>query len=128
MAHDENNPVASSRRRTRCIQGRTLTKYRESTEGGNMPDSIKDQLVRRLEELSPDELRVVRDLIDTFKGRSDRAISVRSRREGGKEEAGNSEEIDRAAASEAARQVRASLENVEGSLSDTVVEERRERV
>jgi len=93
-----------------------------------MPDSIKDQLVRRLEELSPDEIRVVRDLIDTFKGRSDRAISVRSRREGGKEEAGDSEEIDRAAASEAARQVRASLENVEGSLSDTVVEERRERV
>jgi hypothetical protein len=91
-----------------------------------MPDSLRDQLVRQLDDLSPDELRVVRDLIDTFKGRSVQALNVEPDR-GGQEDAGDSEEIDRAAASEAARQVRETLENVEGSLSETVVEERRER-
>ncbi|WP_251961532.1 hypothetical protein [Salinibacter ruber] len=92
-----------------------------------MPDSLRDQLVRQLDDLSPDELRAVRELIDTFKGRSVQARNVEPDR-GDQEEAGDAEEIDRAAASEAARQVRESLENVKGSLSKTVVEERREQV
>ena len=38
-----------------------------------MPDPIKKQLIRQWDDLSPHELRTVHDLIDMFKGPTDRA-------------------------------------------------------
>jgi len=92
-----------------------------------VPDPIKKQLIRQLDDLSPHELRVVHDLIDAFKGRSGRVLDEehRSRK---REEAERSEETARASASKAARRVRETLAEVPGALSETVIEERRERL
>ncbi len=93
-----------------------------------MPNSIKKQLIRQLDDLSPHELRVVHDLIDALKGGADRAIDEEPGRSSGEEETGRSDETDRASASKAARRVRETLAEVPGALSETVIEERRERL
>jgi len=89
-----------------------------------MPNPIKKQLIRQLDELSPHELRAVDDLIDAFKGRTDRFIDEQHGRGWAREEAERSEKTERASASEAARRVRETLADVPGALSETVIEER----
>lgn len=67
---------------------------------------LKEQVLRQLDDLSPDELRAVQQLIESFR---------------------ESPEVSQSAA-EAARRVRGALADMPGALVDTIREEREDRV
>ena len=67
---------------------------------------LKERVVRQLDDLSPDELRVVHQLIATFKQPSEPRRPDR----------------------DALPQVRGALAHVPGSLSETICEERDDRI
>jgi hypothetical protein len=75
-----------------------------------MSDTIKDRVHREVESLSPEEAQVIHQLIRTFKGRSSPADDSPS------------------ASADAARRVRAALADLSGSLSETISDERADRV
>jgi len=76
-------------------------------------DTLREEVVRQLDELSPEELQAVHQLIRTFKHRS------RQAREEGSEEP---------VPSDAVRRVREALADLPGSFSDVIAEEREERI
>lgn len=76
-----------------------------------MSDPIKDRVHRQVESLSPEEVQAVHELIRTFKERS----SVEDER-------------PTSSPATAARRVRASLADLPDALSDTIAEDRGDRV
>jgi len=76
-------------------------------------DTLKEEVARQLDELSPEELQAVHQLIGTFKPRSRQA-----RQEGGEEPVPS-----RAPAPDAMRRVREALAEIPGSFSDVIAEE-----
>lgn len=80
-------------------------------------DTLKQEVTRQLEELSPEELQAVHQLITTFKRPSDRT-----------DENAEQPAQSNAPAPEAVRKVREALGNISGSLSDVIAEEREERI
>jgi len=81
-------------------------------------DSLKEEVTRQLEELSPEQLQAVHQLIKTFKR------PVERNQEGSAEQPPQSS----GPAPDAVRKVREALGHVSGSLSDVIVEEREERI
>lgn len=81
-------------------------------------DTLKQEVTRQLEELSPEELQAVHQLIKTFKRPAEQD------QEGGIEQPPTSSEP----APEAVHRVREALGHVSGSLSDVIAEEREERL
>ncbi|MCS4034685.1 hypothetical protein GGQ02_003095 [Salinibacter ruber] len=77
-------------------------------------DTLREEVARRLDELSPEELQAVHQLIRTFKRRSGYV-----REEGGEEPVSS-----HAPAPDAVRRVREALADVPGSFSDVIAEER----
>ena len=81
-------------------------------------DTLKQEITRQLEELSPEELRAVHQLITTFKRPSERT----------QDENAEQPAQSNAPAPEAAHKVREAPGHVSGSLSDVIAEEREERI
>ena len=77
-----------------------------------MSDTIKDRVHREVESLSPEEAQVIHQLIRTFKGR----LSPED------------EDDPQSVSADAARRVRAALADLSGSLSETISDERTDRV
>lgn len=75
-----------------------------------MSETIKDRVHREVESLSPEEAQVIHQLIRTFKGHS------------------SPEDDPQPASADAARRVRAVLTDLSGSLSETISNERTDRV
>jgi hypothetical protein len=81
-------------------------------------DTLKQEITRQLEELSPEELRAVHQLITTFKHSPEQTQDE------------NAEQFPKseAPAPEAVDKVREALGHVSGALSDVIAEEREERI
>lgn len=101
-------------------------------------DTLREEVVRQLDELSPEELQAVHRLIRTFKHRPDRrerperkrrssfrlevVSGLRSRQ--AREEGSEDPVPSRAPAPDAVRRVREALADLPGSFSDVIAEER----
>lgn len=93
-------------------------------------DTLREEVVRQLDELSPEELQAVHQLIRTFKHRPDQREEVVSglRSRQAREERSEDPDPSPAPAPDAVRRVREALADLPGSFSDVIAEEREERI
>ncbi len=101
-------------------------------------DTLREEVVRQLEELSSEELQAVHQLIRTFKHRPDRRERPERKRRSSfrlevvsglrsgqaREEGGEEPAPSRAPARDAVKRVREALADLPGSFSDVIAAER----